>query len=156
MENNKPALSKFYKNQLTRSSVRTPKLAAKGGNFAKVVRVLSGSMVVATVMLGRYPYRITVKLDGVDADRVREGDADDSPAVRARDNLASRVLNQLVFLDIKRLDLRRNHLATIHLLNGDHPDFSTSINDQLVEEGFVRRFTPTARPVTGSEEADDL
>jgi len=83
-----PTLSKFYHNQLTRSSVRTPKLAVKGGNFAKVVRVLSGSMVVATVMLGRYPYRITVKLDGVDADRVRDEDGEDADSVKARDQLA--------------------------------------------------------------------
>jgi len=140
-----PTLSKFYHNQLTRSSVRTPKLAVKGGNFAKVVRVLSGSMVVATVMLGRYPYRITVKLDGVDADRVRDEDGEDADSVKARDQLAFLVHNQLVYLDVKRLDLRRNHLAVLYLLDGESPNFDKSINDKLVEDGFARKFTPHPR-----------
>lgn len=148
-----PTLSRFYRNQLTRSSVRTPKLAVKGGNFAKVVRVLSGSMVVATVMLGRYPYRITVKLDGVDADRVRDEDGEDADSVKARDQLSFLVQNQLVYLDVKRLDLRRNHLAVLYLLDGENPNFTVSVNDKLVEGGYAREFTPRPRHTTTDGES---
>lgn len=146
-----PTLSKFYRNQLTRSSVRTPKLAVIGGNFAKVVKVLGGSMVVATVMLGRYPYRITVKLDGVDAGRVRDEDGADADSVKARDQLSLLVQNQLVYLDVKRLDLRRNHLAVLYLLNGETPNFDQSVNDKLIEDGFAREFVQRPRTKDAEE-----
>ena len=147
-----PTLSTFYRHQLTRSSVHTPKLSVRGGNFAKVVKVLSGSMVVATVMLGRYPYRITVKLDGVDTDRVKNEDGDDAASVKARNLLSFLVQNQIIYLDVKRLDLRRNHLAVIYLVDGEHPNFTLSVNDKLVAEGVARRFVPRPREDSKEDE----
>ena len=110
--------------------------------IAEVVSVYDGDTCTCVVDLGfKTQVRIKVRLIGIDTPEVRTKDKEEKKkGLKTRDWLRERILNKKVLLHTKERGKFGRWLGMIWSLEEDKPEFESSYNKQLINEGFAKEY----------------
>ena len=135
---------------LTQCTDKTQTFTIKGMKIAKCTKVYDGDTIHMVMKLNETDaemYRFTCRFSGINTPELKGTVEEHEPAVNARDFLAEKILNKIIFVNCEGYDKYGRVLGTIYLpadnwMDEYNVDISkaTCINKMMIESGHAKEY----------------